>query len=141
MSLRFLFDMLFHTSSFLSTNDKNVWRREKHELPPIEGLDSSGKCRLKSRIVKHKYTRRARKHAIPQMRKSPKKLCNWSWSDSSPVTWEPQAFLDSHLSWIFWSSPFSDSASMAVDMSEAKGESLGNALKKQTHNYNEKQLT
>jgi hypothetical protein len=31
------------------------------------------------------------------------------------------------LSWIRWRSPFSDSARIAVDISTAKGESLGNA--------------
>jgi hypothetical protein len=31
------------------------------------------------------------------------------------------------LSWIRWRSPFSDSARIAVDISKAKGESLGNA--------------
>ena len=66
--------------------------------------------------------------AVDQHRtKSPRKLLNWSWSTSVVVPWAVQALLISHLSWILWRSPFSDSFKMAVDMSIAKGQSRGKA--------------
>lgn len=70
---------------------------------------------------------RARKQATAHMRNRPQKLLSESWVSSDWLFCEEHPFLDSHLSWILWSSPFSDSWRIAVDRSTARGESLWNA--------------
>lgn len=74
-----------------------------------------------------KYMRRARKHETPHMRNKPQKLLRLNRSESISSVSAMQPALVNHLSWILWRSPFSDKVSIAVDMSTAKGESLGNA--------------
>ena len=71
---------------------------------------------------------RASTQAIPQIRNRPQKLLRESRESSACSDWVEQPSCESHLSWILWSSPFSESWSMAVDMSTARGESLWNAL-------------
>lgn len=68
---------------------------------------------------------------IPLSRNRPQKLLIWRRSTSCFAPSELQALLISHLSWILWRFPFSDSFNIAVDMSIARGESRGNAWKKQ----------
>lgn len=109
-----------------SINEKSVWRCPERELPvPVELAPTAAALRNLRRIWK-KYMTRATKQANPHIRKRPQKLLRWSRSDSSSVLSELQALVASHLSWIRWRSPFSDSARIAVDMSTAKGESRGN---------------
>lgn len=74
-----------------------------------------------------KNTMRANKHARPQMRKRPQKLPRLNRFESISLSCELQPVRASHLSWILWRSPFSDSVRMAVDRSTARGESLGKA--------------
>lgn len=74
-----------------------------------------------------KNTDRATKQAIPQIRNNPQKLLSDSWFTSTWFRFVEHSVRDSHLSWIFWRSPFSESWRMAVDKSTARGESLWNA--------------
>lgn len=127
------------SSSFSSINDRNVWIREDFDLDVIWPLGSSSSSsgvwwRRNCFTVSAKYTIRATKQAMPQTRKSPQKLFNSSLFTSSCVSCVLQAFLISHLSWIFCKSPFSESFSKAVDMSTANGESWGNACGVQESN-------
>lgn len=121
-------DLFFTSSSLSSTKDRNLWRvRPDLEFPWLEvSASSSGACRRYWRNMRKKNMRRASKHATPHMRNKPQKLFRWSRSESSSSFAELHALLVSHLSWILWRSPFSDSERMAVDRSTAKGESLGN---------------
>lgn len=66
-----------------------------------------------------KKTTKARKQAIPQIRKRPHKLLSERRLSSMGFVWAKHPFLDSHLSWILWSSPFSESWRIAVDRSLA----------------------
>lgn len=73
---------------------------------------------------------RARKHAMPQIRKRPQKLLRDNWLELSLLIFAVQSLCSSHLSWIFCRSPFSESWRMEVDKSTARGESLWNACYK-----------
>lgn len=116
----------FERSSFWSSNDINL--RTCTDSEPFEPSETeSGGVRHNRNIICTKYMKRAEKQATPQIRKSPQKLLSWSWSDSSSVESELQTLCNSHLSWIRWRSPFSDSCRMAVDKSTANGESRGKA--------------
>lgn len=70
---------------------------------------------------------KARRHAMPHMRKRPQKLLRDSLFESISSSCAVQSCFRSHLSWIFCRSPFSESWRMAVDISTARGESLWNA--------------
>jgi len=63
---------------------------------------------------------------MPLSRNRPQKFSSSSRSIPCFAPSELHALLVSHLSWILCRSPFSDSFRMAVDMSTARGESLGN---------------
>lgn len=126
-------NLLLDSSSFSSTYARNVCSFFKRELSG-EGISFSssfsGLCLMKLRTILTKWIKRATRQAIPQTRNIPQKLCTLSCSESPD--WDPcgllQLDLESHLSWILWSSPVSDRPRIAVDMSTAKGESLGNAF-------------
>jgi len=62
---------------------------------------------------------------MPLSRNRPQKLFSSSLSMPCFPPSELQALLVSHLSWILWRSPFSDSLRIAVDISIDKGDSLG----------------
>lgn len=114
--------------SFFSSNS-DIIRRRRLECDPLL-LDRSGSSVsvwYNWRIIWKQYMARAMKQTIPHIRKRPQKLLSWSRSDSSSAFSMVQALFASHLSWIRWRSPFSESCKMAVDKSMAKGESRGNA--------------
>lgn len=70
---------------------------------------------------------RAMKQARPHIRNSPQKLLKESRLVSTSLICIEHSVRVSHLLWIFWRSPFSESWRMAVDKSTARGESLWNA--------------
>lgn len=74
-----------------------------------------------------KKNAKARKHATPLIRNRPQKLFSESWTASVGLSRPEHRSRGSHLSWIRWSSPFSDSWRIAVDKSTASGESRWNA--------------
>lgn len=126
LSVSLLFERSFTSSSFSSTNERNVWRRSDLVLF-VEGSDLWGWCLQNWRTIFRRYTRSASKQANPHMRKRPQKLLSWSRSTSSLAPCKLQGLLISHLSCILCRSPFSESFKIAVDMSTANGESWGNA--------------
>lgn len=72
---------------------------------------------------------RERTHIRPHMRKRPQKLLRLSRFDSMSVLSLLHPLRTSHLSWILWSSPFSDSVRIMVERSTARGESFWKACK------------
>jgi len=81
-------------------------------------------------MILQKNTTREMEHAMPQIRNRPQKLFRERWFSSISLPCAEQSACVSHLLWIFWRSPFSDSCRMAVDKSTARGESLWNACNK-----------
>lgn len=119
-------------SSFLSMKSKK-WKMTW--VQPLFGgsqVDAGSLCFLLKRINcqtdLRKNNIRDATVATPQTRNNPQKLLKWSWSGSEFMPlWTMQLVLQNHFLWILCSSPFSESLSIAVDISIARGESLGNA--------------
>lgn len=126
LSSPFLFlPLLLDGSSFSSMSVRNLWKRPEIELA-LEAGSEGGDCHNWN-ISCIKCKTRAIKQAIPQMRKRPQKLLSWRRSESISAFSKLQELRVIHLSWIRCRSPVSESCRMAVDMSTAKGESLGKA--------------
>lgn len=132
-SLLFRLSLPLISASFLSTKSINslklVARSER--LLRLESSGSSTFCSSHSgsylRYCRHtlqKNMERAKKLAMPQMRNRPQKLVRESLVASTWLLFAEHPSSDSHLSWIRWRSPFSDSCRIAVDKSTARGESL-----------------
>lgn len=133
-------------SSFVSTKSmrflKLADRIEGLDLVEPDPISSTSPSTAAGRNLRYwqrilqKNTVRERKHATPQIRNRPQKLVRDSRSESTSFIWIEHSLCVSHLLWIFWRSPFSESWRMAVDKSTARGESLWNAWDKETEYEN-----
>lgn len=131
LSFDFLLSLSLTSASFLSTKSmKLVVRLRRLVLTGSICSTSDWVSGVNLRYwnsTRKKNIERAIKQEMPQIKNNPQKLLNDSWFKSAWFKPREHSVRESHLSWIFWRSPFSESWRMAVDKSTARGESLWNA--------------
>lgn len=128
-------NILLIASSFSSMKSTKLYmdweNRELHELEEDKGEGGTACCflyRTNWRTTLSRKMRSAVRLKTPHSRYRPQKLIKWSWLGSDSRFFSPgQPILQNHFSWIFRSSPLSESFKIAVDMSIARGESLWKA--------------
>ena len=138
LSLLFCLRISLISASFLSTNpikslklDVRIVRLDLgRSISSTSPSLASGLNLRYWQITLQKNIVSAMKHAMPQIRNRPQKLIRESWFESTWLICIEHSLRVSHLLWIFWRSPFSESWRMAVDKSTARGESLWNAWDK-----------
>lgn len=120
-------------SSFWSMKPKKLvmtWEKLLPFSPEEVGAGSSFFLfkRMNWKITFRKNNRNEAMAATPQTKYNPQKLVKRSWlgSELLPLR-EMQLVLQNHFLWIFWRIPSSESFNIAVDISTARGESLGKA--------------
>ena len=143
LSLDLRFISFLTSSSFLSTKCIRSLKLSRRlgfgfvgctwETAASRGLPAATELEylLYCQIIFTKNTPREKRQIIAHSRKRPQKLPRSSLLGPNPLSSELQLGRVNHSSWILWSWPVSESWSMAVDMSPARGESLWNACKEQ----------